>query len=199
VNRHGLYSRDVGTQDAEESNAGRKGPEPIRSCLPCTSCQVNGHGDSVEAQRTSGESSTFFTTAPTGRLRPPHHRMPGVLPAADYAPWRHPGARDVERLQAILRPFLGERWRGRAPGGNSHRAPKIAREVIDWCWGGRRPALPRFRPRKHKQTHPKLPGCHPCEVDPIIPLSKGGKDDPSNMQWLSKDQQRDKTKRDLRP
>jgi hypothetical protein len=143
VNRNGLCSRDVGTQDAEESNAGRKGPEPIRSWLPCTSCQVNGHGDSVEAQRTSGESSTSFTTAPTGRLRPPHHRMPGVLPAVDCAPWRDPGVRDVERLQAILRPFLGERSRGRAPGGDSHRASTTSRQVIDWCWGGLWAAPPR--------------------------------------------------------
>jgi hypothetical protein len=33
----------------------------------------------------------------------------------------------------------------------------------------------------------------------IVPLSKGGRDDPSNMQWLPKGQHQDKTKRDLRP
>jgi 5-methylcytosine-specific restriction endonuclease McrA len=50
-----------------------------------------------------------------------------------------------------------------------------------------------------KRTNPKPPGCDHCEVDHIVPLSKGGRDDPSNMQWLPKAQHQDKTKRDLRP
>jgi len=33
-----------------------------------------------------------------------------------------------------------------------------------------------------KRTHPKRPGCHKCEVNHIVPLSKGGRDEPSNMQ-----------------
>ncbi len=33
-----------------------------------------------------------------------------------------------------------------------------------------------------KGTHPKPPGCTDCQVDHIIPLSKGGRDDPTNMQ-----------------
>jgi hypothetical protein len=48
-----------------------------------------------------------------------------------------------------------------------------------------------------KKTHPKPPGCKDCEVDHIAPLSKGGRDDPSNMQWLPKKEHQDKTKRDL--
>ena len=50
-----------------------------------------------------------------------------------------------------------------------------------------------------KRTHPKPPGCARCEVDHIVPLSKGGLDDPNNMQWLPKEQHKDKTRRDLRP
>jgi len=49
------------------------------------------------------------------------------------------------------------------------------------------------------RTHPKPPGCNKCEVDHIVPPSKGRRDDPSNMQWLPKAQHQDKTKRDLRP
>ncbi len=48
-----------------------------------------------------------------------------------------------------------------------------------------------------KRTHTKPPGCNQCEVDHIVPLSKGSRDDPSNMQWLPKAQHREKTKRDL--
>src|SRR5271157_3235299 len=36
-----------------------------------------------------------------------------------------------------------------------------------------------------------------CEVDHIIPLSKGDGDDPSNMQWLPREQHQAKTRRDL--
>ena len=36
-----------------------------------------------------------------------------------------------------------------------------------------------------------------CEVNQIVPLSKGGRDEPSNTPWLPKAQDRDKTQRDL--
>ena len=48
-----------------------------------------------------------------------------------------------------------------------------------------------------KRTNPIPPGCHQCEVDHIVPRSKGGRDDPRNMQWLPKAQHRDKAKLDL--
>ncbi len=51
--------------------------------------------------------------------------------------------------------------------------------------------------QEFKRNHPKPPGCTNCEVDHIVPLSKGGRDDPSNMQWLPREQHRDKTRREL--
>ena len=48
-----------------------------------------------------------------------------------------------------------------------------------------------------KRTNPKPPGCDRCEVDHVVPLSKGGRDDPSNMEWLPREQHQDKTRRDL--
>jgi hypothetical protein len=52
---------------------------------------------------------------------------------------------------------------------------------------------------EYKRTNPISPACHQCEVDHIVPLSTGGQDEPSNMQWLPKAQRQDKTRRDLRP
>jgi hypothetical protein len=40
------------------------------------------------------------------------------------------------------------------------------------------------------------PGCKDCEVDRIVALNKGGRDDPSNMQWLPREQHQDKTRRE---
>jgi hypothetical protein len=50
-----------------------------------------------------------------------------------------------------------------------------------------------------KRTHPEPPGCNTCEVDHTVPLSKEGRDEPSNMQWLPKAQHVEQTRQDLRP
>jgi hypothetical protein len=50
-----------------------------------------------------------------------------------------------------------------------------------------------------KRANPKPPGCDRYEVDHIVPLSKGRRDEPSNTQWLPMAQHQDKTKRELRP
>jgi 5-methylcytosine-specific restriction endonuclease McrA len=47
------------------------------------------------------------------------------------------------------------------------------------------------------RTHPRPPGGNHCEVDHIVPLSKGGPDTPANMQWLPRNVHREKTKQDL--
>lgn len=48
--------------------------------------------------------------------------------------------------------------------------------------------------RAFKAATPQPEGCNSCEVDHIIPLSRGGADDPSNMQWLPRDVHREKTR-----
>ena len=50
-----------------------------------------------------------------------------------------------------------------------------------------------------KRTHPTLPGYHQCEVDHIVPLRKGGRDDPSNLPWLPREPHREQTRRDRSP
>lgn len=39
-----------------------------------------------------------------------------------------------------------------------------------------------------ERAHSESPGCHQCEVDHIVRLAKGRRDDPSNMQWCSREQ-----------
>lgn len=45
-----------------------------------------------------------------------------------------------------------------------------------------------------KRTDPTPADCDHSEVDQIVPLSKGGHDDPLNRQWLSQQQRRRKTR-----
>jgi 5-methylcytosine-specific restriction endonuclease McrA len=52
--------------------------------------------------------------------------------------------------------------------------------------------------REFKRTTPRPPDCVRCEIDHVVPLSKGGKDAPENMQWLPRREHQDKTRRDLR-
>lgn len=51
--------------------------------------------------------------------------------------------------------------------------------------------------REFKRLDPRPAYCPDCQVDHIIPLSRGGREDPSNMQWLPKAQHQDKTRREL--
>jgi hypothetical protein len=88
--------------------------------------------------------------------------------------------------------------------GGSHRSALSSSRSSIKCEGCPRDSRGKIKrdpsaKSEFKRTHPKPPGCDRCEVDHIVPLSKGGRDDPSNMQWLPKAQHQDKTKRDLRP
>lgn len=44
---------------------------------------------------------------------------------------------------------------------------------------------------------PRPPDCSHCEVDHIIPLHQGGADVPGNMQWLPREQHREKTRGEM--
>ncbi len=62
------------------------------------------------------DTATVITTEPNGLVADlPHHRMPAILPASDWATWLDP-ASPVETLQAVLRPCPSD-WLEARVGG----------------------------------------------------------------------------------
>ena len=51
------------------------------------------------------ETVTIVTTAPNALVSRIHDRMPAILPTTEYGLWLDPAVQDVERLQALLRPY----------------------------------------------------------------------------------------------
>jgi len=51
------------------------------------------------------ETCTIVTTTPNALVGRIHGRMPVILPRAEYGLWLDPTFQDVERLQAVLRPY----------------------------------------------------------------------------------------------
>jgi putative SOS response-associated peptidase YedK len=51
------------------------------------------------------ETVTIVTTAPNALVGRIHDRMPVILPNTEYGLWLDPAVQDVERLQALLRPY----------------------------------------------------------------------------------------------
>ncbi len=49
-----------------------------------------------------------LTTTANQLVVPLHVRMPVILPVGDHAAWLDPGSQDLERLQALLRPYPAE-------------------------------------------------------------------------------------------
>ena len=57
------------------------------------------------AEGTPIETVTIVTTAPNALVGRIHDRMPAILPGTEYGLWLDPTYQDVERLQAVLRPY----------------------------------------------------------------------------------------------
>ena len=82
--------------------------------------------------------------------------------------------------------------------------PASPRTLCSWAGFGSRPGFqqaPLTEPspcrRGVQAGPPEAPGCKHCELGHIIPLSKSGRDAPTNVQWLSGEEHPDKTQRDL--
>ena len=87
--------------------------------------------------------------------------------------------------------------------GRTYRSPTASSRGSSKCLTCERDSAGRIQRDRSavedfKRLDPKPPGCRNCEVDHIVPLSKGGRDDARNMQWLPREQHRDKTRWELR-
>lgn len=63
------------------------------------------HWDGDRPDHPGIESCTLLTTEANDRVRPIHDRMPVILQPEDYALWLDPTVRDMDCLQALLRPY----------------------------------------------------------------------------------------------
>jgi putative SOS response-associated peptidase YedK len=54
------------------------------------------------------ESCAILTTEPCPVIRPLHHRMPAILQPADFSLWLDPTVSDVDLLQPLLIPYVGD-------------------------------------------------------------------------------------------
>lgn len=60
------------------------------------------------AEGTLLETCTIITTEPNDFMRPIHNRMPVILPPVSYGQWLDPNFQQIERLNALLRPYPSE-------------------------------------------------------------------------------------------
>jgi putative SOS response-associated peptidase YedK len=87
-----------------------------------------------EGEETAVNSCTLLTTTPNDVMRSLHYRMPVILPPAVFVQWLDPSGQDIERLQAMLRPYPGEDLIARQPADQSahlrqarvHRPARLA-------------------------------------------------------------------------
>jgi putative SOS response-associated peptidase YedK len=61
-----------------------------------------------ERERELVESCAIVTTGANELMKPIHDRMPVILPKAEYEHWLDPTAKDLPKLQGLLRPYPSE-------------------------------------------------------------------------------------------